>query len=70
MPTTVDTTGCGDGYHGAFLGALALGLPVDESAAIASAGAAINSQTLGGRKGLPTLPEVTRFLRERGIKLA
>jgi sugar/nucleoside kinase (ribokinase family) len=62
LPTVVDTTGCGDAYHGAFLFGLLQGLPLDETASFASAVAALNSQRLGGRAGLPTREQVEAFL--------
>jgi len=61
VPIT-DTTGCGDCYHGAFLFGLSRGWGLDEAARLASAAAALNAQSLGGRRGLPTLAEVQAFL--------
>jgi sugar/nucleoside kinase (ribokinase family) len=58
----VDTTGCGDSYHGAFLFGLARGLGLEQTAALASAVAALNSQHLGGRSGLPTLEQAFSFM--------
>jgi sulfofructose kinase len=69
FPSTVDTTGCGDSYHGAFLFGLLKGYPPDKAAVFASAVAAMNSQHLGGRSGLPLLNEVMNFLAGRGITL-
>jgi sugar/nucleoside kinase (ribokinase family) len=60
---TVDTTGCGDAYHGTFLYALLKDFPLRQAAAIASAAAALNARELGGRRGLPTWPEVRAFLQ-------
>lgn len=65
MPSVVDTTGCGDSYHGAFLFGMLNGYSLADCAALASGAAALNSQALGGRAALPTLPQVTRFLQER-----
>jgi len=62
MPDVVDTTGCGDSYHGAFLFGVLKGLDLEQTAALASAVAALNSQALGGRTGLPTFKQVTSFL--------
>ena len=59
----VDTTGCGDSYHGAFLYGMVNKMSLQQSAEFASAVAAINTQTLGGRQGLPSLAEVREFLR-------
>ncbi len=64
MPGVVDTTGCGDSYHGAFLFGLLQGLDLEKTASLASAVAAINSQQLGGRIGLPTYAQVQSFLKE------
>lgn len=69
LPEVVDTTGCGDSYHGAFLFGLVKGLGLKQTAALASAVAALNSQALGGRSGLPSLEQVTVFLSERGVTL-
>lgn len=55
----VDTTGCGDTYHGAFLFGLARDLPLADCAALASQVAAQNSRFLGGRGGLATLERHT-----------
>lgn len=65
MSEVVDTTGCGDSYHGAFLFGLIKGWDLRKTACFASAVAALNSQHLGGRKGLPTLNEVQLFLENR-----
>lgn len=51
----VDTTGCGDTYHGAFLFGLASGWPLRECARLASRVAAENCRFLGGRGVLSTL---------------
>jgi sugar/nucleoside kinase (ribokinase family) len=61
----VDTTGCGDCYHGAFLSALCRGSDLRSTARLASAAAALNARSLGGRQGLPTLAEVNAFLETR-----
>jgi sulfofructose kinase len=58
----VDTTGCGDVYHGVFLFSLASGLTLRECATRASAAAALNAQDLGGRGMLPTMAELVAFL--------
>lgn len=62
LPKVVDTTGCGDSYHGAFLFGLLEGLELKQTASLASAVAALNSQHLGGRSGLPTYERVKSFL--------
>jgi len=62
LPNVVDTTGCGDSYHGAFLFGLIKGMTLRECARLASAVAALNAQQLGGRSGLPNLAQVQAFL--------
>lgn len=58
----VDTTGCGDVFHGAFTFGLARGWDVARNARFASAVAALKCRALGGRTGIPTYPEVAAFL--------
>ncbi|GAB4533593.1 MAG: sugar kinase [Anaerolineae bacterium] len=69
VPDVVDTTGCGDSYHGAFLFGLVKGLSLEQTAALASAVAALNSRGLGGRSALPSLGQAIAFLSERGVTL-
>jgi sugar/nucleoside kinase (ribokinase family) len=69
LPDVADTTGCGDSYHGAFLFGLLKGLDLEQTAALASSVAALNSQALGGRTGLPTLEQATAFLSARAVTL-
>jgi sulfofructose kinase len=61
----VDTTGAGDAFHGAFIYAMLQRWDLYQVATFANAVAAINCQTLGGRRGLPRLVEVQALL-ERG----
>jgi sugar/nucleoside kinase (ribokinase family) len=67
---TVDTTGAGDAYHGAFLHGIAHGYSLRDCAVLASAVAAINTQALGGRAALPTHAAAKAFLSRRGLYLA
>jgi len=62
---TVDTTGCGDVFHGTYAFALARGLPAQERVRLAAAAAAIKATQVGGQKGIPTLAQVEAFLAER-----
>jgi sulfofructose kinase len=64
----VDTTGAGDVFHGAFSFGLAKGWPVPQVMEFAAAVAAIKCTKLGGRAGIPTLPQVIAFLRANGTK--
>lgn len=61
----VDTTGAGDCFHGAFCVGVVKGWDLDRIVEFASAAAAINCMTLGGRAGSPTMKEVEAFLKER-----
>jgi sugar/nucleoside kinase (ribokinase family) len=57
-----DTTGAGDAFHGAFLYAMLQGWGLRQTARFASAAAALNCLTLGGRRGLPSLQQVRTLL--------
>jgi sugar/nucleoside kinase (ribokinase family) len=61
----VDTTGCGDVFHGAYASALARGVPVPECIRFASAAAALKAMQRGGQAGIPTRGAVDAFLKER-----
>ncbi len=69
FPHTVDTTGCGDSYHGAFLAGLVKGYAIEKAAMIASAVSGMNTQHIGGRSGIPSFDEVKKYLSSRGIAL-
>ena len=58
----VDTTGCGDTYHGAFLYGLLREWDLRQAAGAASAVAALTSRHLGGRTGIPTFAELKGFM--------
>jgi sugar/nucleoside kinase (ribokinase family) len=58
----VDTTGAGDAFHGAFIHAMLQSWDLIRVATFANAVAALNCQTLGGRRGLPTQAEVKALL--------
>lgn len=60
----VDTTGCGDVYHGAFAVGLARGLDLAGCMQLASAAAALKCRGLGGRAALPTAAELEAFLAD------
>ena len=59
----VDTTGCGDVFHGAYTLAITRGMNAMESARFASAAAALCATKLGGRAGIPTSAELEQFLQ-------
>jgi ribokinase len=64
----VDTTGCGDVFHGAYAAGLARGLDPEERLRLAAGAAALKATRAGGHSGIPTLREVERFLRHRAPK--
>jgi sulfofructose kinase len=63
FPTEVaDTTGAGDVYHGAYIYGVLKGWDMKKCMRFASATSALKCKVVGARAGIPTLPEVTRFL--------
>lgn len=60
----VDTTGCGDVFHGAYAAGLRWGWATARRVRFASACAALKTRALGGRRGIPTLAEVEAFLAQ------
>lgn len=62
VENVVDTTGCGDVFHGAFLFAYVRDWSVKEAATFASAAAALNATGLGGRGHLATLEEIRELI--------
>ena len=60
----VDTTGCGDVFHGAYASALARGLDLTDRLRFASAAAALKAGHRGGQAGIPARPAVEQFLKE------
>jgi sulfofructose kinase len=63
---TIDTTGCGDVFHGAYAAGLAEGLDLHSRIRLASATAALKAQQRGGQAGIPTRETVEEFLRAKG----
>lgn len=63
----VDTTGCGDVFHGAYASALARGNGLKQRVVLASAAAALKATQPGGQAGCPTLGAVNDFLKEHGF---
>ncbi|OIP98471.1 hypothetical protein AUK40_01455 [Candidatus Wirthbacteria bacterium CG2_30_54_11] len=62
----VDTLGAGDVFHGAFAYALTQSWGLDKACVFANAVAALKCRHLGGRRGIPTMAQVNRFLRRHG----
>lgn len=58
----VDTTGCGDVFHGAYALSIARKKSPQEAARFACAAAALSATQVGGRDGIPCQKDVTSFL--------
>jgi len=58
----VDTTGCGDVFHGAYAAALAEGLSVEQCVRLASVAAGLKARHLGGQTGCPRREDVDLVL--------
>jgi sulfofructose kinase len=58
----VDTTGCGDVFHGAYAACLASGGDVPTAVRFATVAASLKTRQPGGRAGIPTRPEVENHL--------
>jgi sugar/nucleoside kinase (ribokinase family) len=61
----VDTTGCGDVFHGAYAAALLADMPVGERIRFASAAAALKALHPGAQAGAPGHEAVEQFLCQR-----
>jgi len=60
----VDTTGCGDVFHGAYALALARGWSIEKRVRYAEAAAALKAGRAGGQSGSPNEEELTAFMKE------
>jgi sulfofructose kinase len=58
----VDTTGCGDVFHGAYAACIARGEPVARAIRVATATAGLKATQPGGRSGIPTRAVVETYL--------
>jgi len=63
----VDTTGAGDVFHAGFIYGLLQNWEVEEILRFANTAAALKCRDLGGRKGVPTLAEVEKFLNLKNL---
>ncbi len=60
---SIDTTGAGDVFHGAFCYAVIESMPVDEALEFSNAMAALNCTALGARGHIASLPEAQALMR-------
>lgn len=60
----IDTTGCGDVFHGAYAAAIARGESIADAVLLANASAALKATRPGGRLGIPNLATVREFVKE------
>ena len=65
----VDTTGCGDVFHGAYIYTLLQEWPWQTKLAFAAACAALKARSIGGRSGIPVYEAVAGFLAGQGVAL-
>lgn len=63
----VDTTGCGDVFHGAFIFGLLQKWDLNETMRFASATAALKCRKIGGRTAIPDLRDVEEFLENDNL---
>lgn len=61
----VDTTGCGDVFHGAYAAAMLSGAGIPDAIRFASAAAAIKATQPGGQQGIPDRQGVEFFLHDQ-----
>ncbi len=59
----IDTTGCGDVFHGAYAAALVHGLDVAAAVRFASTAAGLKATAHGGQKGIPTRAAVEEQIK-------
>ncbi|HEV3118074.1 MAG TPA: PfkB family carbohydrate kinase [Gemmataceae bacterium] len=60
----IDTTGCGDVFHGAYASALARNMDLPDRLRFATAAAALKATQRGGQAGVPRRAAVEAFLKE------
>lgn len=62
---SVDTTGAGDVFHGAYLYAVLRGWDIERKCVFSNAVAALKCRKLGGKAGIPDIARVRGFLGKR-----
>jgi len=69
LPTeVVDTTGCGDCFHGVYCATLAWDFPLEKRIAWASAAASLKARVAGAQQGLPSRDAVEMLLRSTNAR--
>lgn len=58
----IDTTGCGDVFHGGYIYGVLRDWPLPQTVRFAAACAALKTRAMGGRTAIPTLQETESFL--------
>ena len=64
----VDTTGCGDVFHGAYAATIARGESVMRAIQVATAAAGIKATRPGGRAGIPDREALEAFLQSQRVR--
>jgi sulfofructose kinase len=64
----IDTTGCGDVFHGAYAAAIVRGESVPRAIKVASAAAGLKATQPGGRRGIPNWEAVERIIEEQALE--
>ena len=62
----IDTTGCGDVFHGGYAAGLAENFAIRQCVEIASATAALKATKRGGQAGIPRRKTVAKFIEQHG----
>ncbi|MFQ5559599.1 MAG: carbohydrate kinase family protein [Nitrospinota bacterium] len=66
---TVDTTGAGDVFHAGFIFGLLKRWSLEKTMHFANIAAALKCRALGGRSGIPSIPEISSTLNKSGCSL-
>ena len=65
----VDTTGCGDVFHGVYLAGLCIGFDIETCLLYSTAAAGMKAAVPGGRAGSPTRNDLETFLKEHASEI-
>jgi sugar/nucleoside kinase (ribokinase family) len=63
----VDTTGCGDVFHGVYAAALSRGESIPHAIQLATAAAGLKATQPGGQPGIPSRATIDQFLHDHGV---